>query len=110
MDELWEYTVLSDGAWTAGPVVLLAKLNEMGSIGWEAVGYTMTAPSNMTMGNMSVLMKRRRAGFDPPEDVSAGWRDDPSGRNVLRWWDGIRWTEAVSDRTSHAVDFPTSRH
>jgi hypothetical protein len=22
-----------------------------------------------------------------------GWHPDPSGQNVLRWWDGTRWTE-----------------
>ncbi|MCV7301920.1 DUF2510 domain-containing protein [Mycobacterium barrassiae] len=25
------------------------------------------------------------------------WHPDPSGRHELRWWDGSRWTEQVSD-------------
>lgn len=28
---------------------------------------------------------------------AAEWRPDPSGRHALRWWDGTRWTEHVSD-------------
>ena len=32
-----------------------------------------------------------------PPIVPAGWHPDPHGAG-LRWWDGQRWTEHVSDR------------
>ena len=27
-----------------------------------------------------------------------GWHPDPVSRQELRWWDGNRWTESVSDQ------------
>jgi len=38
------------------------------------------------------------------EAVPAGWFADPSRRHELRYWDGQRWTERVSDRGTQAVD------
>ena len=32
------------------------------------------------------------------------WHPDPSGRHELRWWDGTRWTEHVSDRGATSTD------
>lgn len=29
--------------------------------------------------------------------VAEGWLIDPTGAHELRWWDGVRWTEHVSD-------------
>ena len=35
---------------------------------------------------------------EPLTDISAGeWHPDPTGRFRLRWWDGSRWTDGVSD-------------
>jgi hypothetical protein len=34
----------------------------------------------------------------------AGWFADPGRRHELRYWDGQRWTEHVSDRGTQAVD------
>jgi hypothetical protein len=28
---------------------------------------------------------------------TGAWHPDPSGRHELRWWDGTRWTESVSN-------------
>lgn len=36
-----------------------------------------------------------------------GWFPDPSAPHRLRWWDGARWTEHVSDAGVHGVDPPT---
>jgi Protein of unknown function (DUF2510) len=36
--------------------------------------------------------------------VPAGWFADPSRRHELRYWDGQRWTEQVSDRGTQTVD------
>jgi hypothetical protein len=38
------------------------------------------------------------------EAVPAGWFADPGRRHELRYWDGQRWTEQVSDRGARAVD------
>jgi Protein of unknown function (DUF2510) len=35
---------------------------------------------------------------------SEGWFADPSKRHELRYWDGHRWTEHVSDRGTQAID------
>ncbi len=34
------------------------------------------------------------------------WLPDPAGRHQLRWWDGARWTEHVSDDGETATDPP----
>ncbi len=33
---------------------------------------------------------------DPPPVAAAGWYADPGGSGSLRYWDGSRWTDAVS--------------
>lgn len=37
-------------------------------------------------------------------EPGAGWHPDPSGRHRLRWWDGARWTENVSDGARNGID------
>lgn len=58
-----------------------------------------------------VAIRRRQAGAPRPASapwaqagVPAGWFTDPSRRHELRYWDGQRWTEQVSDRGTQAVD------
>ena len=42
---------------------------------------------------------------DPPiTDIPAQWAADPSQRHEMRWWDGFRWTEHVSDRGERSKD------
>jgi hypothetical protein len=36
--------------------------------------------------------------------TDAAWLTDPSGAHELRYWDGTRWTEHVSDQGSQAAD------
>lgn len=36
--------------------------------------------------------------------VAAGWFADPGRRHELRYWDGQRWTEHVSDRGTQRLD------
>jgi uncharacterized Tic20 family protein len=33
---------------------------------------------------------------DPPPAAAAGWYPDPSGSGSMRYWDGRRWTDALS--------------
>jgi hypothetical protein len=58
-----------------------------------------------------VAVRRRQARGPRPapapwaqEAIPAGWFADPSRRHELRYWDGQRWTERVSDRGAQAVD------
>lgn len=37
---------------------------------------------------------------------STGWHRDPWGRHQLRWWDGVRWTDAVHDNGQTTSDPP----
>jgi len=41
---------------------------------------------------------------DTPSDVPAGWHPDPQGRHELRYWDGAKWTDHVSDSGVTATD------
>ena len=36
--------------------------------------------------------------------IDAGWLPDPTGTHQVRYWDGARWTEHVSDGGNTAVD------
>ncbi len=36
--------------------------------------------------------------------AAAGWFADPSGRHQLRYWNGARWTEHVSDSGTQSVE------
>jgi hypothetical protein len=40
----------------------------------------------------------------PPPMAAAGWLADPSARHELRFWDGARWTDHVTDAGAPAVD------
>jgi Protein of unknown function (DUF2510) len=62
-----------------------------------------------------VAIRRRRARrlLDAPSTNggmaaraagSQGWFADPSERHMLRYWDGTRWTEHVSDGGTQAID------
>jgi len=33
---------------------------------------------------------------DPPPAADAGWYPDPAGSGTMRYWDGTRWTDAMS--------------
>jgi len=38
-------------------------------------------------------------GVAPVAPAPPAWLPDPSGQHLLRWWDGLRWTEHVHDAT-----------
>ena len=35
---------------------------------------------------------------------AGAWHPDPSGRHQLRWYDGVRWTDSVSDAGQVGTD------
>ena len=39
-----------------------------------------------------------------PAQTPAGWHADPTARHLMRYWDGARWTEHVSDNGVAALD------
>jgi hypothetical protein len=39
-----------------------------------------------------------------PKNTAAAWNPDPTKRHELRYWDGGRWTEHVSDQGKTATD------
>lgn len=41
-------------------------------------------------------------------EVPASWQPDPSHRHELRYWDGTRWTEHVSDAGRQSTDPPVA--
>jgi len=66
-----------------------------------------------TANVVSGAVATRRDGERHPEPAPArwawspapmGWFADPYRRHELRYWDGQRWTEHVSDRGTQTVD------
>jgi len=56
-----------------------------------------------------VVKKRAQTPESPasallPMPTSKGWFADPEHRHELRYWDGQRWTAAVSDRGVESQD------
>lgn len=57
-------------------------------------------PPNMTLAARQAAQFINGQGsrtVAQPGSQPAGWHTDPSGRHELRFWDGQRWTEHVSD-------------
>lgn len=82
------------------------EMNQLGSVGWEVVGF---ASSDKTIGLSAltaILIKRERTRFDSPDDQAPGWKRDPLDRHQLRWWHGLRWTSAVHDDGKNGTDWP----
>ena len=51
--------------------------------------------------NIEKLFGRLSAVLAAP---AGAWQPDPSGQHELRWWDGNRWTENVSDGGHPSTD------
>jgi hypothetical protein len=63
-----------------------------------AVRYT-PQPSALRRGDISVWVVAPGGG-----QFTQGWYADPTGRHALRYWNGDRWTEHVSDGDRTAID------
>ena len=48
----------------------------------------------------------RSSAAPPPPPTPAQWAADPYRRHELRYWDGVRWTEHVSDQGRQGTDRP----
>jgi hypothetical protein len=59
-----------------------------------------TAPATASAAQPPAAM----APPPPPPQAPAAWLTDPQRRHELRWWDGSRWTEHVSDAGSPSTD------
>lgn len=45
---------------------------------------------------VAIVVVALRSKTKPPAQA-AGWLADPTGRHELRYFDGVQWTESVSD-------------
>lgn len=93
----WQYTYITGT--TNEPSEVLAELNDLGVLGWEAVGVTCWTGSQ----SVTILLKRQQLGLAHPTDRSPGWKYDPTRRHHLRYWDGPRWEQFVSEGDTAAT-------
>jgi hypothetical protein len=52
----------------------------------------------------ATLRGEPRAELTPPDSRDPAWQPDPTDRHEQRYWDGVRWTEHVSDAGTTDVD------
>ncbi len=64
---------------------------------------TRADPSALDAPNVPAV-EAPSAGSPPPPPPA--WRTDPTGRHEVRYWDGERWTEHVSDQGVQSIDVP----
>lgn len=91
----WEYNRVS--ALTNDANSLTDALNDLGQYGWEVVGFA-SADKTLGLNAIMAILKRPVVDLDDPSDRSEGWKDDPSQRWHVRWWDGEAWTHHVGRR------------
>ncbi|MCU1359962.1 MAG: hypothetical protein JWN99_1251 [Ilumatobacteraceae bacterium] len=116
MTDTWEYRIdeirLSDKWSTKRHHEELerfrSEFNDLGARRWELVSYqaipmTGSIVSTNINGYASLAIFKRVA-LPPPEDRSAAWKADPSGRALNRYWDGYRWTPHVSHADGSTAD------
>jgi hypothetical protein len=102
---MWEYTsVMFNALRSDTDEAQRARLAALGSLGWEAY-----AASSHDHG-VEVFLKRAVLGWPSPADAEPGWKYDPTQRFAQRYWDGLRWTEHVTDvHRNQDTDYPNRR-
>jgi Protein of unknown function (DUF2510). len=65
---------------------------------WSFVGWLWN-PAALSRNKKALKELRVLANGPAPAD----WHEDPTGRHALRYWDGERWTDHVSDQASDAL-------
>lgn len=103
----WEYMEITGATININEWVL--RLNGMGSLGWEVVGITAVDPT-IGLNSYTALLKRQLLGWPAPADTSPAWHPDPTDRFDRRYWDGLHWSQHVSnaDGTTE-TDYPNRR-
>lgn len=76
---------------------LTDTLNELGASNWELVGFA-SADKTIGLNSLIAILKRAHRGLSDPEDLSEGWKPDPTGRHPDRYWDGGGWMKWVRDK------------
>jgi len=96
----WLERALEVMAATAGMDAEVWRVDRYRSWGGEV-----SIPANTPTERTDVILEDR-AIFEPPSALAspARWLPDPLGRHELRYWDGQRWTEHVSDSGVVAAD------
>ncbi|HMJ76393.1 MAG TPA: DUF2510 domain-containing protein [Iamia sp.] len=82
-----------------GPPTALAAPD--GSEAPGELGPELVRPPHATRPVASVPLAATTAAVAGP---AGRWEPDPTGRFAHRWWDGARWTEAVSDGATTSSD------
>jgi hypothetical protein len=62
------------------------------------------APQTMTPQAVAAPQTAAAAPATAPGVAPAAWSPDPSGRHELRYWDGAKWTDHVSDHGATSQD------
>ena len=87
---------------------LLQRLNDAGARGWELASITNNDPS-VGLNSIVAIMRRPIEPLAEPDDTSADWKTDPSGRFDTRHWDGEAWTMRTRRDGVEHRDPPTAR-
>ncbi len=99
----WEYTTIHVG--TNQQTDTNRILNELGSVGWELVGW---AGTDKTIGFNALVgvFRRPLADLPAPDDATPGWKPDLFDPTRYRWWDGGRWIEVIHNDKGDGRSFP----
>jgi hypothetical protein len=95
-------------------VAILRKVPNVGSVavvniflGWTFIGWVVALAMACRSADRNVVVNQYGGAMNfpaQPRSHPPAWLSDPSMRHQLRYWDGIRWTEHVSDNGASAVD------
>jgi Protein of unknown function (DUF2510) len=111
IDQPGKYLLRTEGE----PQVIQAHVavgEEIGSnLGLRAIPIVLLLLFGGAVLAVVVAVRRQQARRGPPTlatwgqgALPAGWLADPGRRHELRYWDGQRWTEHVSDRGTQGID------
>lgn len=88
------------------------ELCGFGALAWAAFSHISDAAPEPAPA-VAVPVPPYSTSSSPPSDelpsaslAPPSWHEDPSGRHELRWWDGTKWTEHVTDGGRPSIDAP----
>ncbi|MGD9792147.1 MAG: DUF2510 domain-containing protein [Acidimicrobiia bacterium] len=103
---VWEYEYVQVN--TNDMASRRAMLDNLGSLGWEVCGWA-SVDRTIGLNAFVAIMKRQAKEYLHPNPPATGWHKDPSDRHEMRFFDGVRWTEHISDAGVQGTDYPTVR-